>query len=107
MPTTTATGSAMPNKRFQDMLDEDKRARQRREELEELKAHPMTPQEAARMICLIHTLSDGRPNVGVIPDFAKFDGELYEEAWRVLRRFGGLDSDEPGRERRDSDSKPA
>jgi hypothetical protein len=52
----------------------------------------MSPQEAARIICLVHTRSlDFRPIIGVIPDIAKTDVDLYEEASRALRRFGGLD----------------
>jgi hypothetical protein len=54
----------------------------------------MTPADAARVICQVHTLVvDGRVWVDVSgpPDFTKLDGEVYHTAWRLLRQFAGLE----------------
>jgi hypothetical protein len=59
-----------------------------------LETDSMTPTDAARIICQVHTLViDGRVWVDVSgpPDFTKIDGNAYHAAWRLLRRFGGLD----------------
>jgi hypothetical protein len=77
----------MPNKRFQDMLDEGERQRAKQRSLER---HPLTPHDAARIVCLVHTASNGSPAIGVIPDFTKLDGDLYRAAWLTLRRFAGM-----------------
>jgi hypothetical protein len=49
----------------------------------------------ARVICDAHTAAGGLKgftvHFGTPPDSAKIDGDLYWEAWRVLRRFGELD----------------
>jgi hypothetical protein len=79
----------MPNKRYQDMLDEGERQRAKQRALER---HPLTPQDAARILCLVHTASDGGPITGVIPDFTNLDGDLYRAAWLTLRRFAEIDS---------------
>jgi hypothetical protein len=55
----------------------------------------MPPQEAARVICDVYTAPAG-PNgftvdFGTPPYFVNVDGDLYWEAWRVLRRFAQLD----------------
>lgn len=54
-----------------------------------LEKYPLSPREAARIVCEVHAPHES-PIVGVIPDFTKLDGDLYREAWRVLRRYGGL-----------------
>jgi hypothetical protein len=80
----------MPNNRFHDMQNDGERLRQRKEKL---KTHPMSAAEAARLICEVHThVIDGRVWVdfSAPPDFTKLDGDLYHEAWRVLRRLAGL-----------------
>jgi hypothetical protein len=80
----------MPNNRFREMQDEGGRTRRRKQNL---KTHPMSPAEAARIVCEAHTfVRDGKSwvNFEVPPDFTKLDGDLYHEAWRVLRRLAGL-----------------
>jgi hypothetical protein len=81
----------MPNKRFQNTQDDGALTRKRRENL---KAHPMSPREAARFLCEVHTTADenrfGFDIHWSTPDFAKVDGDLYWEAWRVLREVSGL-----------------
>jgi hypothetical protein len=57
----------------------------------------MSPREAARTICEPHTFIDTegriRVNFGAAPDFTKIDGDVYHEAWRVLRITCGLDEE--------------
>lgn len=48
--------------------------------------------EAVRFICEIHTATSEGPHgfkigFGTPPDFVKVDGNLYWEAWRVLREY--------------------
>jgi hypothetical protein len=87
----------MSNKLSQDTLHTSQRN-------ENPKAHPMSAEEAARIICDLHTLTLDRAPRGFIvnftrpPDFTKVDEHIYYEAWRVLRRVGGI---------KDSDSEPA
>jgi hypothetical protein len=54
----------------------------------------MGAREAIRIICELHSHVDDREvvrvNFGMTPNFAKIDGELYHEAWRVARAFAGL-----------------
>lgn len=83
-------GPPMPNKRFQDTQDAGERTRKLRENLT---AFPVSPQEAARIVCEMHTGVDGdrvRVNFMMPPDFTKVDGNIYHEAWRKLREFAGL-----------------
>jgi hypothetical protein len=81
----------MAKKRYQETQDAGESSRKLRTNLRE---HPMSPQEAARVICDVHTGPGGTKGFtvafGTPPDFMKVDGELYWEAWRVLRRFGEL-----------------
>jgi hypothetical protein len=78
----------MPNKRFQDQLDAGERSRQRRANLA---AHPMQLREAAALICAAHTAPAENGHGFALawrpPNFVEIDGELYWEAWRVLRQF--------------------
>lgn len=47
----------------------------------------MSPQEAARVICEVHTAPGGAKGFtvefGTPPNFMKVDGEVYWEAWRA------------------------
>ena len=77
----------MPNKRFQ-LAQEDGALTQARRQ--NLKAYPMSPQQAAKVICEAHTRTvEGKRGFTVDwvipPDFTKVDGDLYWGAWRVLR----------------------
>jgi hypothetical protein len=83
----------MPNKRFQLTQEDGERKR-----WENLKAHPIGLREAFRMICEVHTQASNGPHGFDLdfnrpPDFVKVDGDLYREAWRVLREFGSRDAD--------------
>ena len=55
------------------MPDEGERQRAKQRSLER---HPLAPQDAARIVCLVHTVSDGSPAVDLPPDFTKLDGDL-------------------------------
>jgi hypothetical protein len=82
-----AERGSMPNKRFQLTQEEGALTGKRQENL---KAHPMGIREAVRIICEVHTAaSDGAHGFDVDfyrpPNFLKVDGDLYLEAWRVLR----------------------
>src|SRR4051812_28574619 len=78
----------MPNKRFHLTQEEGALARKSQENL---KAHPMGLREAIRIVCDAHTSDADGPRgfalVGIPPDFVKVDGDLYWEAWRVLRQY--------------------
>jgi hypothetical protein len=79
--------ASMPNKRFQDIKDAGQLTRKR---WENLQAHPMGLREAIRIICEVHTQASNGPHGFNLdfnrpPDFVKVDGDLYWEAWRVLR----------------------
>ena len=82
----------MANKRYQETQDAGESSRKLRANLRE---HPMPPQEAARVICDVHTAPGGPKGLtvdfGTPPNFVNVDGDLYWEAWRVLRRFAQLD----------------
>ena len=82
----------MANKRYQETQDAGESSRKLRANLRE---HPMSPQEAARVICDVHTGPGGPKGFtvafGTPPDFVKVDGDFYWEAWRVLRLFARLD----------------
>jgi hypothetical protein len=82
----------MASKRYQETRDAGESSRKLRASLHD---HPMSPQEAARVICDVHTGPGGPKGFtvafGTPPDFVKVDGDLYWEAWRVLRRFAQLD----------------
>jgi hypothetical protein len=81
----------MANNRYRLMQDIGALTRTRQQNL---RAHPMSAREAARMICEMHTVAsdDGRirVNFGLAPDFTKVDGDVYHEAWRTLRKAAGL-----------------
>ena len=70
----------MANKRYQESQDAGESIRKLRASLRE---HPMSPQEAARVICEVHTAPGGprgfMVNFGTPPDFVKVDGEVYWE----------------------------
>jgi hypothetical protein len=69
--------AAMPNKRFQLTQENGTLARVRRKNL---KAHPMSPMEAAKFLCETHTWkiqSGFTIDWSAPPDFVKIDGELY------------------------------
>lgn len=77
-------------------MTDNKRLRQM-QDAESLKDGAMSPQDAARVVCEAHThlkgvncffIEWGRPN------FSKGDDDLYREAWRVLRKFAGVDDSE-------------
>lgn len=78
----------MANNRYRDMQAAGERARQVRQNLT---AHPMSPREAAELICGVHIVASGPKGFGIDfgrpPDFAKVDGEQYWQAWRVLQAF--------------------
>jgi hypothetical protein len=83
---------AMPNKRFQLTQEEGELTRGRRKNI---RAYPVSPIEAAKLLCEAHTktIEAGRGftvDWGAPPDFIKIDGDLYWEAWRVLREFAGV-----------------
>jgi hypothetical protein len=71
-------------------------ARKKRDALDR---HPMGAREAIRIICELHTYVDDRgvvrANFGMPPDFAKIDGDLCHEAWRVARAFAGISDTNP------------
>jgi hypothetical protein len=75
----------MPNKRFQLSQQDGQLTRTRRKNL---KAHPMSPLEAARFLCQAHTARGDDAHGFVVewhtPDFNMIDGDLYWEAWRAL-----------------------
>jgi hypothetical protein len=79
----------MPNKRFQ-LAQEDGALTQARRQ--NLKDHPMSPQQAAKVICQAHTrtTTDGGRDFtvdwGIPPDFTVVDGDMYWEAWKILRQ---------------------
>jgi hypothetical protein len=81
----------MPNKRFQLTQEEGALTRKRRQNLN---THPMELREAIRIICEVHTVDAPESphgfaiDFGVPPDFVQVDGDLYWEAWRVLREYG-------------------
>ncbi len=80
----------MPNNRYRSTQDAGEITRKRRENL---KAHPMSPQEAARFLCEVHTkpIQSGRRfaiDWGPV-NFVEVEGDLYWEAWRVLREVAG------------------
>jgi hypothetical protein len=63
-------------------------------------AHSMELREAIRLICDIHTAASEGPHGFKIgfrtpPDFVKVNGDLYWEAWRVLRQYATGDGDLP------------
>ena len=62
-----------------------------------LKDDAMSPQEAARVVCEAHTQLKG-VNCFFIewgqPNLSKGDDDQYREAWRVPRRFAGMDDAE-------------
>jgi hypothetical protein len=82
----------MANNRYRLTQDEATLMRTRQQNL---RAHPMSPREAARMICELHTSvgDDGRVHVNfwMTPDFTTINGDLYHEAWRALRIAAGLE----------------
>jgi hypothetical protein len=82
----------MANKRCQETQDVGERSRELRANLRE---HPMLPQEAARVICDVHTAPGvswaSRSTSARHPIFVNVDGNLYWEASRVLRCFAQLD----------------
>ena len=62
-----------------------------------LKDDAMSPREAARVVCEAHTHLKG-VNCFFIewgqPNLSKGDDDRYREAWRVLRKFAGMDDPE-------------
>ena len=85
----------MPNKRVQDTKDAGEISRKLRESL---MANPMGLREAIGIICEVHTEASNGPHGFELdfnrpPNFLKIDGDLYWEAWRVLRRYAAGEED--------------
>jgi hypothetical protein len=81
----------LPDKRFEDPKELAHK---------DLKAHAMGIREAVRIISDVHTSDEpGSPQgfgiEGVLPNFEKGDGELYWEAWHVLRQYAARDEEQP------------
>jgi hypothetical protein len=75
------------NKRFQQTQDDGAETKKRRADLV---GNPMTPAEAAHVICSVHTRDGGARGFTIdwsTPNFVEIDGDRYWEAWRVLREL--------------------